>query len=120
MYQYYLKAMMDFTDIHDETVKYKKNQPIVVDEERAFELFSSNYHLVKFIKREEIEDASNITQQNINNITPEDSQNSQTNFNDGYESLNFLELKKIAEDKKMNVSGINKKKDLIKLLRENN
>jgi len=48
---YTLKVVTPFTDTYDETKHYTKNEEIIVTEERALELFSSDYHLVKFISR---------------------------------------------------------------------
>lgn len=48
---YTLKVVTPFTDTYDETKHYTKNEEIIVSEERALELFSSDYHLVKFISR---------------------------------------------------------------------
>lgn len=53
MRKYTLIALIDFTDKYDETIKYVKNQKIVVDEERALELLSSNIPVVKYDSREE-------------------------------------------------------------------
>ena len=53
MRTYKLKVAMPFTDKYDEERKYKKNEIIDVTEERALELFSSDYHLVKYVSYED-------------------------------------------------------------------
>lgn len=48
MRTYKLEVIKSFTDIHTKE-KYKPGKKLKVNEERAFELFSSPYHLVKLI-----------------------------------------------------------------------
>ena len=64
MRTYTLKARRDFTDKYDNSVKYKENQEITVDEERAFELLSSDYSLVKYVSHtddnKDLEEVENI------------------------------------------------------------
>lgn len=48
MRSYKLEVVKAFTDVHTKE-KYKVGKKLKVDEERAFELFSSPYHLVRLI-----------------------------------------------------------------------
>ena len=48
MRSYKLEVVKAFTDVHTKE-KYKVGKKLEVDEERAFELFSSPYHLVRLI-----------------------------------------------------------------------
>ena len=48
MRKYKLEVVKPFTDINTKE-KYKLGKKITVEEERAFELFSSKYHIVKLI-----------------------------------------------------------------------
>ena len=48
MRTYKLVAAINFTDVHTDE-KYKAGQELIVSEERALELFSSPYHLVKYL-----------------------------------------------------------------------
>lgn len=48
MRTYKLEVVKAFTDVHTKE-KYKVGKKLKVDEERAFELFSSPYHLVRLI-----------------------------------------------------------------------
>ena len=48
MRSYNLEVVKAFTDVHTKE-KYKVGKKLKVDEERAFELFSSPYHLVRLI-----------------------------------------------------------------------
>ncbi len=53
MRTYKLEVVTAFTDIHTKE-KYKVGKKLKVDEERAFELFSSPYHLVSLFPVMEI------------------------------------------------------------------
>jgi hypothetical protein len=68
MRTYTLKARRDFTDKYDNSVKYKENQEITVEEERAFELLSSDYSLVKYVSHtddnKDLEEVENIKKEN--------------------------------------------------------
>ena len=60
---YKLEVIKAFTDIHTKE-KYKVGKKLKVDEERAFELFSSPYHLVRFISCEGDNDLKSIQAEN--------------------------------------------------------
>lgn len=67
MRKYTLVALIDFTDKYDETVKYKANENITVDEERALELLSSNTPVVRYVSREEdnsLKEIETLTEEN--------------------------------------------------------
>ena len=52
MSKYKLKVLQNFKDKYT-SKSYVANQVIEVEEERAFELLSSDLHLVKYVSREE-------------------------------------------------------------------
>lgn len=59
MRTYKLVAAINFTDVHTDE-KYKAGQELNVSEERALELFSSPYHLVKYVSHEDDTDIASI------------------------------------------------------------
>lgn len=63
MRTYKLEVVTAFTDIHTKE-KYKVGKKLKVDEERAFELFSSPYHLVKLISCDGDNDLESIKAEN--------------------------------------------------------
>lgn len=63
MKTYKLEVVTAFTDIHTKE-KYKVGKKLKVDEERAFELFSSPYHLVKLISCDGNNDLESIKAEN--------------------------------------------------------
>lgn len=131
--QYTVEIMMDFTDIHTKE-EYKKGKQIAVSEERALELFSSGYHLVRFVKRENIE-----TENNLDNIQEKDNSTSQNDdelsqnmnldsFSDNSEdndeqvtdeldNMNFKQLQELAKSKKLDINLANSKEKLKELIR---
>lgn len=64
MRKYTLMPIIDFTDKYDETVKYKKGEEIVVEEERALELLSSETPVVRYVSREEIDELVSLKKEN--------------------------------------------------------
>lgn len=60
---YKLEVIKAFTDIHTKE-KYKVGKKLKVDEERAFELFSSPYNLVRLISCEGDNDLKSIQAEN--------------------------------------------------------
>ena len=63
MRSYKLEVVKAFTDVHTKE-KYKVGKKLKVDEERAFELFSSPYHLVKLISCDGDTDLESIQAEN--------------------------------------------------------
>ena len=63
MRSYKLEVVKAFTDVHTKE-KYKVGKKIKVDEDRAFELFSSPYHLVKLISCDGDNDLESIKAEN--------------------------------------------------------
>lgn len=63
MRSYKLEVVKAFTDVHTKE-KYKVGKKLKVDEERAFELFSSPYHLVRLISCDGDNDLESIQAEN--------------------------------------------------------
>lgn len=63
MKKYKLEVVRNFTDVYTKE-KYQIGKELNVEEERAFELFSSPYHLVKFISCEGNEDVKSVKKEN--------------------------------------------------------
>ena len=63
MRTYKLEVVKAFTDVHTKE-KYKVGIKLKVDEERAFELFSSPYHLVRLISCDGDNDLESIQAEN--------------------------------------------------------
>ena len=63
MRTYKLEVVKAFTDVHTKE-KYKVGKKLKVDEERAFELFSSPYHLVRLISCDGDTDLESIQAEN--------------------------------------------------------
>lgn len=63
MRSYKLEVVKAFTDVHTKE-KYKVGKKLKVDEERAFELFSSPYHLVRLISCDGNNDLESIQAEN--------------------------------------------------------
>lgn len=136
--EYTVETMMDFTDIHSNE-KYTKGKQLIVSEERALELFSSDHHLVKFIKREKVETDSGIDNvQKEGNSKPQgddiQSENSSESDNgqnpisnksedgtqlvlDELDTMNFQQLQTLAKDRGLDISLANSKDKLRSLIR---
>ena len=130
--KYTVKAMMNFTDIHDKSIKYIKGQNIDVSEARALELFSSDYHSVKFVTREEennnLDDQKNVAVASDNQTVNEENkilESSQEKSNkeeintDDLDSMNFAELQKLATERGLDITLANSKDKLKTLIRSN-
>lgn len=63
MRTYKLEVVKAFTDVHTKE-KYKVGKKLKVNEERAFELFSSPYHLVRLISCDGDNDLKGIQAEN--------------------------------------------------------
>lgn len=86
---YTLIARIDFTDKYDKTVKYQAGKELIVDEERALELLSSETPVVRYIKREETLNIEKIKEENANLIN--DNSLLSTTINDLNEKIKTLE-----------------------------
>lgn len=140
--KYTVEIMMNFTDIHDNSIKYIKGQKINVSEKRALELFSSDYHLVKFVTREEendnLDDQKNVGVESDNQESSKDNSDNQTvndenkilessqeksnkeEINtDDLDSMNFAELQKLATERGLDITLANSKDKLRTLIRTN-
>ena len=118
--KYKLQALKEFTDKYDKTTKYKKGDILETTEERALELFSSDYGLVKFLSREEDEQKNLILDQDKSLKNDSDlDKSSESKINDNFDELNFKELQKLAQEKNLDVTGANSKEKLKELLRQN-
>lgn len=121
--KYHVLTMVSFQDIHTKK-QYEANEELIVSEERALELFSSENHLVRFLSRENInlqdskESEKSVTQED-NIETPESESNLNNNISDNYDSLNFKELEALAIERNLDIVGANSKEKLRELLRNN-
>ena len=141
MFEYSLEVVNAFTD-KNTNQSYKPGDIIKVTEERALELFSSNYHVVKFLNRVPInidertnnsDDSKDVESnfqssekpdnlddsKNIENTSQKETDNSNTDnkTNDNLNSLNYKQLLKIANEKNLDITGANNKEKLKTLIR---
>lgn len=118
--KYTLQVLKSFTDKHDKSIKYQKGDTMEVTEERALELFSSDYGLVKFVSREEIEQTELIPGGDSNSQNDSNSESNQDpQVDDEFAELSFRDLQKLAQEKGLDITGANSKEKLKELLRQN-
>lgn len=92
---YTLEAIIDFTDKYDDTIKYKAGKELVVDEERALELLSSETPVARYVSREKNEEIETLK---VENAKLEEDKNSLINT---IETLK-VEIKNLKSKKKDN------------------
>ena len=118
--KYTLQVLKSFKDKHDKSIKYQKGDTLEVTEERALELFSSDYGLVKFISREEIEQKELIPEVDKDlQDDPVEDPDQHPEIEDELDELNFRELQKLAQERNLDITGANSKEKLKELLRQN-